>query len=145
MEHKYFYNRLLFWQFVKQSCKGLDLNRTLRLPTLYFSDGEKDYHSRSMKHTLEQLNEVFGTDFNTKLSINRGQRFTLFFNNPEKQTTDLDVDWDKLWSFKDDSKKRASKDALEQYVKSNFNIDLNKSNVFDDMIEEFKVLVNKNS
>ena len=53
------------------------------------------------------------------------------------------VDWEKIWSMKDDNSKRQSKDDLEKYCKTEFGVDLNKKSKFDDMVKELETFLNK--
>ena len=53
------------------------------------------------------------------------------------------VDWEKIWSMKDDNSKRQSKDDLEKYCKTEFGVDLNKKSKFDDMVKELETFLKK--
>ncbi|AUR87520.1 coil containing protein [Vibrio phage 1.101.O._10N.261.45.C6] len=61
----------------------------------------------------------------------------------EKKEEDATLDLSKYETLYDESKKRASKDALEKAVRQDFNIDLNKRNPFEGMIEELREELSK--
>ena len=160
-KHKFFYNRIVLWKFLAPLCEGVDLNRTLRLPVLWWSDGEKDYKFANMRDFILSLNKTFGTSFDEKLSRNVAQKFTLFYKKEAVETKpiieetlpttplisletelvedSLEVDWGKVDSFPNT---KEGKDSLEAYAVP-FGIDLKKNKSLKNMISDFKEFVSK--
>lgn len=54
-----------------------------------------------------------------------------------------DVDWEKVWSLKDDTAKAASKDALIKYAMDNFGVELRKNQKFEKMVDGLKEALTK--
>ncbi|UZV41201.1 hypothetical protein vBVpaMR16F_135 [Vibrio phage vB_VpaM_R16F] len=94
MQHKFFPNRFQLWKYLEPKCKGLDFNRTLRLPMCSFSVDGEDFISHDSKSFLVKLNDKFGLDYDVVRSQRRGQKFTLIWwesdeTKPEDKKEDL--------------------------------------------------------
>lgn len=159
MQHKFFPNRLLLWQYLQDKCQGIDFQRTLRLPICSFSIDGKDYLCRSSKQFIDTINEMFNLNFDANRSNCRGQKFTLVWwdDNEEKETssdvreqekeeeivTAIDIEYTKptiedLKNLYDENDKKGSKDKLELVAKNAFGISLNKRLTFENMIIELE-------
>ena len=81
MEHKYFTNQFKLFGYLDKLVEGLDLNRTLRLPKLWFSDVEgNEYKCQGSTEFCNKFNKVFNTNFLPKKSYISGKKIVLFFD-----------------------------------------------------------------
>lgn len=80
MEHKFFSNQFKLFGYLDNLVEGLDLNRTLRLPKLWFSDVEgNDYKCQGSTEFCTKFNSIFNTNFIADKSYVSGKKIVLFF------------------------------------------------------------------
>ena len=158
MQHKFFPNRFQLWKYLEPKCKGLNFNRTLRLPMCSFSVDGEDFISHDSKSFLVKLNDKFDLDYDVVRSQRRGQKFTLIWwesdeTKPEDKKEDLikevledeevedseeassEVDWEWINSLEN---KKYDKEKLDKYAEEKFSISLNRRNTLENMIVDFK-------
>ena len=162
MKHKYFPNRLSLFKHLGVLVEGLDVNRSLRLPNLWFADKDTDYKCNGTTTFCEKFNEVFGTKLDPKKSYSSGKRTTLFFNEvedvvkeapvaevvdvveeivDEKETPEeipeaeeLTPDWEWIESLENTPEDKLK---LDKYGET-FGVKLNRRRTLSNMIKDFK-------
>lgn len=166
MKHKFFHNRFDLWDCLKEECKGLDFNRTLQLPIMYFSDGEKDFACGNMVEFVNSLNSRFGTKYSPTHSYRNGQKVVMFYdvddskenkplieaNKPVEKDETIDIVRENIevgvegsvvssvdWGMINSLKNNAEdKLVLDKYAEDNFGIALKRNKRLEGMIEDFK-------
>lgn len=78
MEIKKFANKIKFWQYIYEMNNGLDFGNTIKLPNFWFYFEGQKYVTSGISQTLDKLNELCHTRFDSKTSIAVGNRVTLF-------------------------------------------------------------------
>ena len=163
MQHKYFPNRIKLFSYLNEVVEGLDVNRTIRLPNLWFCkvDGE-DQKCHGTTEFCNKFNEVFDTKLDAKKSYSAGKRTVLFFDEAvqektikeevvreviEKEEEDIkeviieessgrtQPDWEWINSL---TNTKEDKLSFDKYASEKFSITLNRAKKIENMVIGFK-------
>ena len=163
MEHKFYYNSVVFYRDIQKLIPTLNINKTLRLLDQSFFLGEVFQPTTLIDKALARMNELIGEEvFCTKRSIVFNEQYTIFLPKgkehfeallnkeaPVVQPTPVEKeeapveeakeakspDWEWIDSL---ANNKDDKELLDVYALKEFNISLNKSKTLANMIKSFK-------
>ena len=167
MEHKFYYNSVVFYRDIQKIIPELNLNKSLRLLDQSFFLGEVYQPTILIDIALARMNEIIGEEvFCTKRSVVFNEQYTIFLPKgkeyfeallnkeaattveeapveiaKEEESTSVEeaavVSPDWEW-INSLANNKDDKELLDVYALKEFNISLNKSKTLANMIKSFK-------
>ncbi|AGG57786.1 hypothetical protein VPBG_00013 [Vibrio phage helene 12B3] len=126
--------------FLAKRHEEINLNASISQPSFYFVTTDKVVHRATGTKMLAQvLNDLFGNFYSVEDSITvTRQRGTLAYTLQEQEEVVEDVkepDWAWIESLGTD---KSAKEEFDAYASDEFNISLNRTMKFSNMVKKFK-------